>query len=67
VIKISTGKSKNNPNNRQVKQIKPKESSDCKKYCSDVGECKKYKKYIERLNRHRICYGINCNKVINEY
>jgi hypothetical protein len=61
-------KNKNDSNNKsQVKQIRPRESSFCEKYCKDVGECEKYKNYIERLKSGKRGYGIKCNKVINEF
>lgn len=62
MVKISTPKkSKNNPNNRQVKQTKPRESSWCEENCKDVGTCEKYKFYIERMKK-RAGHGIVCDK-----
>jgi len=63
VITISTPKkSKNNPNNRQVKQTKSRESSWCETNCKDVGTCEKYKKYMERLAISHKGKGILCDK-----
>jgi len=55
-------KSKNNPNVRQVKQIKPRESSHCEENCKEVGICEKYKDYMEKLRNGKIGHGIYCDK-----
>lgn len=56
-------KSKNNPNVRQVKQIRPRESSYCEENCKDVENCEKYKNYIYKITvLHKKGYGIVCSK-----
>ena len=53
---------KNDPNQKnQVKQNKLYSSEHCEKNCKDVGNCEKYKSYVERMKK-RAGYGISCSK-----
>ena len=59
--------SKNNQNNpdknSKIKQNKLRESAYCEIECNDVGECEKYRKYVERMVvLHKIGHGIMCGK-----
>ena len=68
---MASKKNKNNPDNKSngingnskdnIKQNKLISSEYCENNCEDIGECQKYKDYINRMVG-RVCYGIRCNK-----
>jgi len=60
----SKNKNKNDPNQKnQVKQNKLISSEYCEKNCLNVGECQKYKDYIERMVvLHKVGKGLLCDK-----
>ena len=70
----SVKKNKNNPENKSngingngngkdnIKQNKLRNSEYCEKNCKNVGECEKYKRYIERLLIGKRGYGLLCDK-----
>jgi len=66
---MASKKNKNNPDNKSnginskdnIKQNKLISSEYCEKNCKNVGECQKYKDYMDRMVG-RACYGIRCDK-----